>query len=261
MNAAQEVRHAFGRAAHRYDAVADYQQEVGKRLLAGRPWLELSGRALDLGCGTGHGTALLQHGFPALNLTALDFALPMVSHLATVLSPRPTRLCADAQALPFRPDSFDFCWSSLTMQWCDPVQVFAEIARILKPGGRLALSTLGPETFAELRQAFAGVDEYRHTIDFLPESSLKVALSEAGLNAVRWERKTITRYRPDLRSLLAGVRDLGANRVTGGNRRSGLMGKAAWLKLQAAYEALRIPQGLPLSYDTFFIYAEKPLAP
>jgi malonyl-CoA O-methyltransferase len=251
------VRQAFGRAAHRYDDVADYQQEVGKRLLAGRPWPSLGEQGLDLGCGTGHGAALLHHCFPETALVALDFALPMVAHLSTVLSPAPTRLCADAQVLPLRADSFDFCWSSLALQWCDPRRVVDEVARVLKPGGRLLLSTLGPGTFAELRQAFSAVDPHRHTIDFQTEEQLRGLLVQAGFAISRWERKTITRYRPDLRTLLAGVRDLGANRVTGDNRRNGLMGKAAWQRLLAAYEEQRTDRGLPLSYDTFFIYGEK----
>ena len=258
MNSAHEIRHAFGRAAPRYDAVAAYQQEVGKRLLAGRPWLALAGDGLDLGCGTGHGSTLLTHAFPALALTAVDFALPMVSRLAGVIAPPPLLLCADAQELPLRPDYFDFCWSSLALQWCDPGRGFGEIARGLKPGGRLLLSTLGPETFKELRLAFAAVDDHRHTNDFCSEPALRLAVAQAGLRIMRWERKTITRHSPDLRSLLVGVRELGANRVVGGNRRSGLLGKAAWQRLLAAYDAQRTAQGLPLSYDTFFIYAEKP---
>jgi len=257
---AGEVRQAFARAASRYDAVADYQQEVGQRLLAELPWTDLRGQGLDLGCGTGHGALLLQARFPALTLAALDFALPMVARLSSA-SPALLPLCADAQALPLRDACVDFCWSSLALQWCDPTRVFAEVARVLKPGGRFALSTLGPDTFAELRLAFAAVDGYRHTIDFLPLAALEQALAEAGLALRLSQQARITRYRADLRSLLVGVRELGANRVTGGNRRSGLMGKAAWQRLLAAYETQRSAQGLPLSYDTFFLYAEKPLVP
>ncbi|RTL52671.1 MAG: malonyl-[acyl-carrier protein] O-methyltransferase BioC [Rhodocyclaceae bacterium] len=255
-----EIRRAFSRAAPRYDAVADYQREVGKRLLAGLPWSELSGRVLDLGCGTGHGSALLSHAFAGLEVTALDFALPMVQRLFSAPPALPLKVCADAQQLPLRDGCFDFCWSSLALQWCDPAQVFGEIARVLKPGGRLALTTLGPATFAELRQAFAAVDSYRHTIDFCDEGPLREALLQAGLKTVRWERRSIALYRPDVRSLLAGVRELGANRIANvqpEQRRSGLMGKAAWQRLQQAFETLRTARGLPLTYDTFFIYAEK----
>ena len=250
---ASDVRQAFARAADRYDAMADFQQQVGLRLLADLPWSGLHGLCLDLGCGTGHGSGLLTRAFPGLELLALDFALPMVAR-------RPAaslRLCADAQALPLADACVDACWSSLAMQWCDPGRFLAEAARVLKPGGRIALSTLGPNTFAELRQAFAAVDGYRHTIDFCDEAALRQALTDAGLALCRWQRRTITLHRPDLRGLLAGVRDLGANRVRGDNRRSGLMGKTAWQRLLAAYEALRQPEGLPLSYDTFFLYAEK----
>lgn len=252
-----EVRAAFARAAGRYDAVADYQREVGKRLRAGLPWAALEGLALDLGCGTGHGSALLAHALPGLTLFAADFALPMLQAQTTALPLPPIRLCADAHALPLAAASLDFCWSNLALQWCDPHRALGEIARVLKPGARLAFTTLGPGTFAELRQAFASVDGYRHTLDFHDEDVLLKALTEAGLHVVRSKRSTLVQHQADLRSLLAGVRELGANRVTGGNRRAGLMGKRAWQRLVAAYEAQRAPEGLPLSYDTFFIYAEK----
>lgn len=173
------------------------------------------------------------------------------------------RICANAQALPLRDACIDLYWSSLAMQWCDPAPFLAEAARVLRRGGRLAVSTLGPGTFAELRQAFADVDHYQHTIPFRDEPELRAALLEAGFKAIRIERVAMVRHHPDLRSLFRGIRDLGANRVintTGDHavqRRTGLMGKAAWQRFTAAYEALRIDAGLPLTYDTFFLYAEK----
>lgn len=252
-----DVRLAFGRAAPRYDEVADYQREVGKRLRAGVPWSGLAGHAVDLGCGTGHGTTLLGHAYPSLLITAVDFALPMVQRMECHLPIPPARLCADLHALPLADASVDFVWSSLALQWCDPERALLEIARVLKPGGRVAFSTLGPETFSELRQAFSSVDGYRHTLDFHDEPVWHAALAEADLKTVRWKRTTMTQFEPELKPLLAGVRDLGANRITGGNRRTGLMGKQAWRRLVEAYEAHRTSNGLPLSYDTFFIYAEK----
>lgn len=252
-----DIRLAFGRAAPRYDEVADYQREVGKRLRAGLPWSGLAGHAVDLGCGTGHGISLLGHAYPSLLITAVDFALPMVQRLETHLAIQPVRVCADLHALPLADASTDFVWSSLALQWCDPLQSLKEIARILKPGGRVAFSTLGPGTFAELRSAFSAVDGYRHTLDFHDEPEWRDALEHTGLKTARWKRTTMTRFDPDLKSLLAGVRDLGANRITGGNRRTGLMGKQAWRRMVDAYEVHRTADGLPLSYDTFFIYAEK----
>jgi ubiquinone/menaquinone biosynthesis C-methylase UbiE len=56
------------------------------------------------------------------------------------------RVRADAYALPFGDASFDLVFSSLMLQWCDDLDaVFAEIARVLKPGGLLLFSTSGRE--------------------------------------------------------------------------------------------------------------------
>ena len=66
------------------------------------------------------------------------------------------RVRADAYALPFRDGAFELVFSSLMLQWCDDLDaVFAEIARVLAPGGLLLFSTFGPGTLAELREAWA----------------------------------------------------------------------------------------------------------
>lgn len=255
----REVQAAFARAAQRYDAVADFQRDAGRCLLDGLKSGLAPVRVADVGCGTGHGLHLLQQAFPTAQRIALDFALPMLARIDAAVG----RVGANAQALPLRDASIDLYWSSLAMQWCDPVLFLAEAARVLRSGGRLAVSTLGPGTFAELRQAFADVDRYQHTIPFRDEPALRAALLAAGFKAIRIERVAMVRHHPDLRSLFRSIRDLGANRVinTAGDqsvqRRTGLMGKAAWQRFTAAYEALRSEAGLPLTYDTFFIYAEK----
>ena len=66
------------------------------------------------------------------------------------------RVRADAYSLPFRDGAFELVFSSLMLQWCDDLDaVFAEIARVLAPGGLLLFSTFGPGTLAELREAWA----------------------------------------------------------------------------------------------------------
>jgi malonyl-CoA O-methyltransferase len=108
-----------------------------------------------------------------------------------------------------------------------------------------------------LRAAFAVVDDYRHTIAFRDEAETAAAFSAAGLTLRGLRSCSMRRHYPDISALLESVRGLGANRVTGGNRRPGLMGKAAWRRFVDRYEAMRTPAGLPLTYDTIFIYAEK----
>ncbi|MBS0324748.1 MAG: methyltransferase domain-containing protein [Proteobacteria bacterium] len=210
------------------------------------------GPILDAGCGTGHGTHLLGRCWPGADILALDFALPMVAAVVDTGQ----RLCADMESLPLASSSMGGYWSNLAMQWCDSRRVAGEAARVLRPGGWLAVSTLGPGTFAELRQAFAGVDAHRHTLVFPARQAVAAAFTGVGLR-ITLEQRSLLRHYPDLGSLLAAVRELGASRVTGAGRRTGLMGKVAWQRFAANYEALRQPRGLPLSYDVFFILGQR----
>ncbi len=245
------LRRSFAAAAAGYDAAAAVQREVAARLLAGLPAMADVTNLLDLGCGTGHGLSLLAERFPGRQPLAVDFALPMLAGLAA------PRLCADAEALPLCDASIDLVWSNLTLQWCDAPRFFAEVARVLRRGGRLAASTLGPGTFAELRRAFAGVDAYRHTLAFASAEQLAAALAGAGLSLCALDTVSLTRRHADLAGLLAEVRGVGANRVTGPGARRGLMGRAARRRFEAAWEEMREGGALPLSYEVIFLHAEK----
>ncbi len=249
----QLLRQSFSRAAPRYDAVADFQREAGRRLMAACNPEYSPLHVLDAGCGTGHGLQLIAQRWPEASLLGLDFAAPMLARLPAGA----TALCGDIEQLPLADASVDLVWSSLAMQWCDTSRVIGEVHRVLRSGGHFALCTLGPATFVELRRAFAGVDRFRHTNDFIDIDTLRLTLEDAGLMSAKLQRVEMVRHYPDLRSLLASVRDLGANHVAASNRRPGLMGKAAWQRFAANYERMRTTAGLPLTYDTYFVLAKK----
>ncbi len=250
-----QVRSAFARAAPNYDAAADFQREAGECLLAACKIENAPGRVLDAGCGTGHGLQLIAMRWPAAQIVALDFAAPMLRRLPHFFPAM--AVCGDIEGIPLARASVDLVWSSLAIQWCDTPRVVNEFQRVLCQGGYLAATTLGPGTFAELRRAFMGVDEFRHTNDFIDQEQLRLALDCGGFETVTLRRMEMTRYYPDLRSLLASVRELGANHVAASNRRSGLMGKAAWRRFADNYERMRTSSGLPLSYDTYIILARR----
>jgi malonyl-CoA O-methyltransferase len=248
------IRAAFSRAATTYDAASVLQREVCHALLDALTTTATCRPAdiLDAGCGTGYGARLLASQWPSARLAAADFAATMAQKAASAAP----ACVADIEALPFRAAAFDLWWSSLTVQWCDAQRIFAEAARVLQPQGQLALSTLGPGTYAELRDAFAGIDRHRHTLDFSEPAPLTAAAEAAGFADLQVTRRAITLHYPDLKALLGAVKAIGANAL-GTGRRSGMMGKAAWQALTNAYEAQRTAEGLPASYDVILLTARK----
>lgn len=247
----QRVRESFDRAAVTYDAAAIVQRRVCDRLLESlKDSAAAPARILDAGCGTGYGARRLRSRYPAAHITGVDFAPAMLE-----IAGHATDAClvADIERLPLDAGSFDLWWSSLTIQWCDAQTVFAEAARVLKPAGQLALSTLGPGTFFELREAFSGIDQHRHTLPFSEPDEIADSLRMVGFSNVTLLREKHVVDYPDLKTLLRAVKAIGAQNVGEGGR-SGMMGRTAWRRLEAAYEQFRTPAGLPASYDVTLAY-------
>jgi len=243
------VRRSFNRAATSYNSEADLQRRVCTLLLGQLP-TQKPATVIDAGSGTGHGLAQLRRLWPQASVNAVDFA-PAMLRIAG------GGICADIEALPFAAASFDLYWSNLTIQWCNTARTFAEAARVLKPGGQLAVSSLGPGTLIELRHAFAGIDAFHHVLDFLPIADLGAACLAAGLTDVSLSSRSLRTYHPTLRSSLLALKALGANQV-GGRRRPGLLGRHAWQVIERRYEAHRIAAGLPSTYEVILCTAAKP---
>lgn len=246
------VRQSFERAAPTYDSAATVQRHVCARLAERLPDLPAVARLLDAGCGTGFAQPLLQARFPAAEAIALDLSSAMLQRVATPCH----RLAGDLEDLPLAAASIDLYWSSLAVQWCDLARALAEARRVLRPGGRLALASLGPATFHELRTAFAGVDEYHHTLAFHSPAEVRQLAAATGLAAVDVQKGLEIAHYPDFRTLLRAVKAIGANQL-GSGRRTSLMSRATFARAEAACETLRTPAGLPLTYDVTYLYARK----
>ncbi len=246
------VRQSFERAAPTYDSAATVQRHICNHLADLLPATLAVERLLDAGCGTGYAQALLQKRFPAAHALALDLSAGMLQRIAAPCC----RLAGDLEHLPLADASIDLYWSSLAVQWCDLTRALAEARRILRPGGQLALASLGPSTFHELRTAFAGIDDYRHTLAFHSEEEVRQLATAAGLVAVDVQNGTEIAHYPDFRTLLRAVKAIGANQL-GSGRRTSLMSRAAFARAEAACETLRTPAGLPLTYDVTYLTTRK----
>lgn len=103
-------------------------------------------RVLDIGCGTGQTTrdaARRARNGSALGVDLSAEMLAVARRRATADGlPNAAFLQADAQIHPFEPAAFDVAISRTgAMFFADPGAAFANIARALAPGGRLAIVT------------------------------------------------------------------------------------------------------------------------
>ncbi|HHQ4884035.1 TPA: malonyl-ACP O-methyltransferase BioC [Aeromonas veronii] len=259
-----QLARRFGAAARHYDAHARFQQEVGQALLELMPdrlvGTDLTVSGLDLGCGTGFFLPTL--ATRCAELTGLDLAPGMLEQAA--LRGRGARLvCGDAEQLPFADNAFDWVFSSLALQWCErPAQAFAELLRVVKPGGQIFFATLLDESLWQLRAAWQQVDGRAHVNRFLSLPQLEQALAAAGISApelrcITWELAYL-----ELPQLLRDLKGIGANQINDEGARSapaGLSGRARLQRLAQAYEAFRQPDGqLVASYRVCLGHLGKP---
>lgn len=95
---------------------------------------------LEIAAGTGILTAELVRALPTAHITATDLNPAMVSWAADRVT-GPTWLPADAQSLQFPDTSFDLVVCQFgVMFFPDKAQAFAQVARVLRPGGVLLFS-------------------------------------------------------------------------------------------------------------------------
>lgn len=103
---------------------------------------------LDIGCGTGaHALAVAEKVGPTGAVTALDISEPLLTRAAerVTRARAPVRtMLGDAQIIDFA-DDFDVATSRFgVMFFADPAAAFANIARALRPNGRMVFATWAP---------------------------------------------------------------------------------------------------------------------
>jgi len=253
------VAASFSRAAAVYDSVAHVQREVGVQLLTRLEQLQgVPSTVLDLGCGTGYFYPALRERFPQAQYLGLDLASGMVDYARNRCMDESVWLVADAEALPLASESIDLVFSSLAVQWCArPEHLFAELARVLRPGGCCVFTSLGPDTLCELRAAWAAVDSHQHVNTFLPVDALAAAARRIPGIVVKLERQALRMAYARVRDLLNELKALGAHNMNR-SRQPGLTSRRALQGMLQAYEAWRTDGVLPATYEVIFGVLEKP---
>ncbi|MDF3037061.1 MAG: methyltransferase protein [Paucimonas sp.] len=235
---------------------------------------------LDAGCGDGADLSLLQAAKGGLPLgvdaspamldevrrqhgvaqSAFDWVLPSWLKRNRDGLAAPGLLCADFACLPLAAGSIDLVWSNLALHWHpQPPRVFAEWRRVLKTDGLLMFSCFGPDTFKELRAAFAQVDAFPHALPFVDLHDLGDMLVEVGFSTPVMDMEVITVTYDTVGKMLEDVRAFGGNPLV--NRRKSMIGKAAWARVRSAIESMRNADGrLTLTFEIIYGHAFRPVA-
>ena len=245
------------------------QREVGRRLIERLATVRVEVRqVLDLGSGDGGDIAALRKRFADASICELDVAGSRVAQAASQgrgrgigpwlrRSTGPYAVQADFAVLPFAAQRFDMLWSNLALHWSsEPHRVLPEWSRVMRTGGLVAFSAFGPDTLAEVRDAFRAVDDDAHTLAFTDMHDYGDMLVAAGFTTpvVDVERLTLTYSTAE--SFWTDVRSLGGHPVT--RRFIGLRGRDFGSRLDAALERTRDSAGrYRLTFELIFAHAWK----
>lgn len=234
---------------------------------------------LDAGCGEGADLPILQKHFPQAAMVGLDASPAMlasaqdaqISALSAMnrllqqwlpagmgKSSSPNLLCGDFAQLPFAVNAVDLVWSNLALHWHPQAdRVFAEWRRVLRQDGLLMFSCFGPDTFKELRAAFALADSAPHALPFVDMHDFGDMLVNAGFSTPVMDMETLTVTYGSVEKLMADVRAWGGNPLD--NRRRGLFGKGAWQQIVDILEQSRRADGkIPLTFEVIYGHAFRP---
>ena len=192
----ERVRGMFAEIAPRYDlanrTLSGGVDVLWRRFTVRKAPPPTSGAMLDLCTGTGDlAIAYALKADPGVRVVGADFCQPMLDH-AVVKSQRrglPVEwMAADAMALPFPDASFDLVTVAFGLRnIADTSQGLAEMARVTRPGGRLAILEFSLPSNPLLRTSYLWY--FRHVLPRLGNG-----LAANGSDAYRYLNESVEEF-------------------------------------------------------------------
>ncbi len=214
---AGRVREMFATIASRYDLLnhllSGNVDKRWRRIVATRVKEKLpssSSRILDVACGTGD-LSLTLFEITGAGVVGTDFCRPMLDIAAGKISDRIRLIEGDALDLPFRDGTFDVATIAFGLRNLSNVESgLAELSRVLKPGGWVAVLEFSRPANAILRPMFnvyfrkvlpwmgGVISGSRNAYTYLPASvrkfpdqeQLALLMEQAGFDQVGYENLT-----------------------------------------------------------------------
>lgn len=261
MTRTREISKAFNQHAAEYELVAKVQHEIGVRLLERFHYLNITPRRiLDLGCGPGFFSRALAQMYPKAQVIGLDLAHLMLLQAKKKYSWRRKwpLVAADMNYLPFVSGAFDVIFANQVIHWGGALSLtFRELNRVMGANGCLMFTTLGPDTFKELRQSWLDANRFAHVNEFPDMHDVgDCLLAEHFLEPVM-DMEVLSVHYESLSKLVQSLKAQGVKNINA-KRNQGLTGRDSWKKFEQYYTTLQTTNGrYPLTYEVVYGHAWK----
>ena len=265
----RRIRRNFGRAVADYDMAAGLSREICARMLERLDLVRLAPeRILDVGSGTGGAARAVARRYPQARICALDFCLAALrmqrrvgfwskARRVALGQPAIGCVCADFERLPVRSGAIDLAVSNLALHWSNaPDAVLTELQRVLRGGGLLMFTTLGPDTLKELAQASADIHGCAPVHSFVDMHDLGDMLIRSGFADPVMDMEYLTLTYGRVEDLFRDLRANGAMSTRVDN--VGLRTPRWRERLTQRYELLRREGRLPATFEIVYGHAWKP---
>ena len=233
----RDVRRRFDRCAADFDG-ADFVHRATFDGIVERlaPVSIEPATILDLGSATGSGSRRIAKMFRRARVISLDASLQMLKtgQKQRSMFSKVSALQGDATQIPLQTGSVDLVLANMLLPWItDLPACLGEIARVLRKDGVFVFSSLGPDSFGALRDAWREQDQDWHVNAFPDMHNIGDQAMRAGLRDPVLDVDSLSITYKDTKALYRDLSHCGARNSLAA-RRSGLTGKNRFADMEAA---------------------------
>ncbi len=215
MNWKQSVATKFDNKSQFYDRESQIQKIVAETLIADLPEGREADKIeniLEVGCGTGYLTCLLFKKYKNKNICISDISPAMTvqaqvngEEVAKENGHTTSWKVFDAENPPAEMEgTYDLIVANMVFQWLEDTEKgIARLSKLLKPGGRIMYSTLGPESFKEWKSILRTLE-------------LPVGILDFDLPRDVYKEEFLVKSYEDAYTFLHAIKDIGAGQARKG---------------------------------------------